>query len=296
MTIRSMTGYGQARRETEALEVVIEIKSVNHRFLDIIFKLPPGYSAFELELAKLIREKVLRGRIEVYVGRGDRAAPLYDVSFNKPLFDAYLGVLREAVSAIGAAEEQILPPVLVQTLSRREVIELRAQERDTGADLDLVKSVLSEALDNLLQMREREGSVLKGELLHLISLLEASVDKISLRAQTAPADFRERLKQRLERTAPEISVDPDRLAQEVALLADRVDVAEELARLKSHIGQLRLAIDEGQGGRKMDFLLQEVVRELNTIGSKAQDSEITSQVIEGKANTEKLKEQVQNIE
>jgi len=291
-----MTGFGRGRVEYGSCEIVVEVKSVNHRFLDIVCKLPPVYSSFEIDLLKLVKSKLNRGRVEIFVSRVDKGESEIDIQFNKALFDVYLAQVREALKGLSSEANAILPLVVANLLGKREILEPISREVDSTPELAAVSAALEQAVTQLCEMRKLEGEALEKEVRTLLQDLERVVDKIGTRTGRTPAEFKQRLEQRLERLAPGLTVDQDRLALEVALLADRIDITEELARLRSHLTQFASIVSNGEGGRKLDFLIQEMSREINTAGSKAQDSEITALVIEGKATAEKLKEQVQNIE
>lgn len=296
MPIHSMTGFGEARAEEGGVTLSVEMKSVNHRFLDIVWRLPSGYARFENELAKLVRASVARGRIEVSVSRAETKEPAYEVRFNQELFDSYLNSVKAALQHAAITDAQSLSAATLQIVNKREVLELAAIETSTEAEYGLLERTLKEALARLVQMRDAEGAELEKEVRSHLSSLEATMKAVQKKSESTPIDFKARLTARLERTSPGVELDPQRLMQEVALLADRIDVTEELARLNSHFLQFKKVLDEAQGGRKLEFLLQEFGREINTIGSKAQNSEITTLVVDAKATVEKLREQVANIE
>lgn len=296
MATLSMTGFGEASIERDGLEIVVEIKSVNHRFLDVVCKLPGVYSRFETGLARVVRERLKRGRVDLFIGRKETGDSAYDLCFNQTLYEDYLGVFRSALKQASVTERQAFGPLIAAALNRKEVLELVPKEVDASGDLELLEGAVVEALEKLIEMRAREGAELEAELLGQLSHFESLTKKISEQAVTTPLDYKERLTARLERLAGDVAVDPERLAQEVAVLSDRIDVTEELARLKSHILQFRDILEKGEGGRKLEFLLQEITREINTTGSKAQNSDITGLVVEAKAVVEKLREQVQNVE
>ena len=294
--LRSMTGYGEGRAVSDTVEVAVEMKSVNHRFLDLVFKTPGVYSKLEVELSKTVKEKIKRGRVEVYVSRRDTSSPQFEVKLNEGLFLGCLEHVQAIFSRLSLSSEQCLGPAILQLLNKREVLDIVPKEADAGGEFTLVNEALRQALDALVAMRSREGEELEKEIKGHLQALADVVQSITVCAGQMPASFKDRLTQRLEKLSPGMELDAERLAQEVALLADRVDITEEIARLFSHLKQGETIISGDEGGRKLEFLLQEIGRELNTIGSKAQNSEITSLVIEGKSISEKLKEQVQNIE
>lgn len=296
MSLTSMTGFGRSVIDFEGVQIQIEIKSVNSRFLDLILKLPPVYNCAEVELGRIVRERVQRGRVEVLVVRVDnRSNAGASVSFNAGLFSAYLAKVKEAFSLANITNEELIRPAVVNLLQRREVLEYAAGETDCTEELLHVQKVLQEAADDLVTMRRNEGELLAQEILALLAALEDEIKLLANAAEDGAQQLKERLTARLEKLSL-AEIDPVRLAQEVAIVADKVDITEELARLGSHISQFRLLITQNGGGRKLEFLIQEMGREVNTAGNKVQNSEASKHVIEAKAVLEKLREQIQNVE
>ncbi len=299
MACMSMTGFGEGRASEDGVELVVEVKSVNHRFLDIVCRLPSLYSKFEIEVGKTVKTQLRRGRVEVSVQRSQQSKGEYSVSFNEKLFASYVETIRASLKQNAIAEKLALGESIAATYSRREVLDALPSDESDSSDkeLALLESALTEALGALCKMREAEGAVLEKELLSLLGLLEQEISAIAEESKRTPIVFKERLEQRLEKFGAASNVlEPERLAQEVVLLADRIDVTEELSRLESHFEQFRSVLGSVQSGRKLEFLLQEFGREVNTIGSKAQSADITTRVVESKAILEKIREQVQNIE
>lgn len=296
MAIFSMTGFGEGRAEANGVAVTVEAKSVNHRFLDVVFRLPSSYSRFEQDLARAVKANLKRGRIEVSVSRGDSGDPAFALHFNKDLFGKYLAVYREGFALAATPEAAAIGSAVVTILNKREVLEMAPVEASIDSEQSLVLDAVTAAIHNLISMRAREGAELENELNQQLTTLETTVRTVQEKVASAPVDFKARLMAKLERVSPGMELDPERLAQEVALLAERVDVTEELIRLQSHFLQFRKILSEAEGGRKLEFLLQEFGREINTIGSKAQNGDVTSLVIEAKSIVEKLREQVANIE
>lgn len=296
MVTLSMTGFGAAENRAGQVHLSVEVRSVNNRFLDISFKLPGSYYRFEQDLAGVVKDCVKRGRVEVFVTRKDMGAQDYDLVFNRGLFAKYLKIGRQVVAAAGPADDRLIGELVCDVLRRREVLELVPKDADVGREYRALEKALRQALAGLVRMRSKEGKALENEINRQLKLLRKFVKEISQFAKEAPHELRRRFEARLARIAHSVEIDEGRLAAEVALLADRVDVTEELVRLDSHCLQFKQAIAEGGGGRKFEFLLQEIGRELNTIGSKAQKSEVTALVVEAKAVAEKMREQVQNIE
>lgn len=296
MTTLSMTGFGESRATVGTVEISVEIKTVNQRFLDVVNKLPPAYCRFDLMISSIVKEVLRRGRVEVFVGRKEAGVSEYEVVFNRPLFLTYVDFIRQALAEVQLEDRETFGASVLSILGRREVLELVAKEQDASAEEEALKSAVQAALADLLKMRQEEGSRLEVEIRSQLTALRGIVDVLREKVVQTPELFRQRLAERLERLAQGVEFDEIRLAQELALFADRIDVTEELARLESHFEQFESIIENGEGGRKLEFLLQEIGREINTTGSKVQNGEATSLIVEAKSVVEKLREQVQNIE
>ena len=294
--IRSMTGFGAGRGQAGTETVLVELRSVNNKFCEVKPRLPRELSALEAELVRTVKGRVARGSVEVTVRRevvaGVRGLlPRVDLA----LASAYAKVLRELKSDLGLSGE----PSVHDVAAMEGVVSLAESPPDVAAMGKALQAGLSEALDALEEMRRREGEALARDVLSRLDFIEKGAAAI---ARLAPASidlYRDRLATRIAellRGGPH-AADPQRLAQEVAFFADRTDIAEELTRLASHLAQLRgLAAGDAPAGRKLEFLVQEVNREINTIGSKAQHAGIASQVVDLKAELERVREQIQNIE
>jgi len=291
-----MTGFGRGACSTSALGVEVEIKSLNSRFLDLIFRLPREYSIFEMELRDLIASKLQRGRVEVHVTRKAVTSAATALQFNRALFDAHLKIAEDLLGELGCPKQKDRSDLVRDILSKNEIVEMVEVPINITEERQVLLEAITKTLQQLCVCREREGQKTGEDLKVRLGTLSDLAKKISEGAQTAPAQLREKLQQRIKKLAPEVLLDPQRLAQEVAILSDRVDVSEELMRLSAHIGEFDKALSQKSSGRKLDFLVQELSRELNTIGSKAQDSSLQGLVVEGKSVLEKLKEQVQNVE
>ncbi len=298
MTANSMTGFGEARIERDGISLRVEVKSVNHRFLDVSCKLPTLYSSFENELQLVAREGLKRGRLEVGVHRLVLGESTYEIVFQEGFFKTYVDSMKQAMKVAGVKDKQAFTLALSQLLLRRDVLEVMPAEVDLPKEKDLLLQAFREALGKLQAMRLREGGVLQREVLGQLGRLEEVREALEKAASQLPELSKQRLQARLDKLLGDKElVDPQRLSQEVAILADRSDVSEELLRLKSHCEQFRSTIAaEEAAGRKLEFILQEMGREINTTGSKAQSTEIVNLVIEGKALVEKMREQVLNIE
>ena len=291
--IRSMTGFGAGRGEAGSEAVAVELRAVNGKFCEVKARLPREFVAFEPELAKAIKARVSRGVIDVFVrrenGGGRGLSPRADVA----LAGAYAKALRELKDALGLAGE-----LTVQDLASMEgVIAMGETAPDPAAAASALQRAVSVALDALEQMRRREGEARARDILGRIDGIEKGAAEVARLAPLQVEGVRERLSTRIAELTRGTPLDAARLAQEVALFADRTDVAEELTRLASHLAQARgLIASDAPAGRKLEFLVQEVNREINTIGSKSQHAGIASRVVDLKAELERIREQVQNVE
>lgn len=293
MNVRSMTGFGRGEAGSELGRIVVEMKAVNHRFSEVVFRMPRQFAALEEPARKLVLNRVSRGRVDVFVS-WEAAAKARGVKVDKELAIAYYNALMELGGEIGSKSELSL-----DTLARLPDV-LKVEEGEVTAD-DLwptFEAATAAAVENLIAMREREGANLAQDLLARAGRIEEMGRNVALRAPLVVEEYRARLSKRLEELLGQSNVvDPQRLAQEVALFADRSDITEEIQRLSSHLSQFRAALAGSDAvGRKLDFLVQEIGREINTIGSKANDVTITNYVVDGKSELEKVREQVQNIE
>ncbi|MCS6953760.1 MAG: YicC/YloC family endoribonuclease [Bryobacterales bacterium] len=297
MSVRSMTGFARVRRSSPAGEVVVEIKSLNHRALDLHVHLPPGFETIETRLRELMRRKAARGHFQVRVtleaGFSERAA-----AWNRPLLAAWIAAFRQAAQEFGISSEPDLNAALSIPGMFREG---PAAEPDEGL-ADSVLAAVEEAVDCLNAFREREGSQIAEELHRRIAALAELTGRMeAVRAEALPA-FHKRLEMRLRDLLGEASLDPQRLAQEAALLVERSDIGEELLRLKLHAEQAAALLEAGgEAGKKLDFLLQEMGRETNTILSKSAGAGepglvLTDLALAAKAEIEKMREQTLNLE
>jgi len=290
--MRSMTGCGSGKVQQDGWEVTVDLKTVNHRFLDISMRLPRNLSFLEQTVRENVSRKLRRGHVDVFL-----TVKRTDSSATSVICDPELAVLYTEAAMQLADKTGIQNDLTVSRLMQMEgVLTLNEQDMDEERVSEICTEAAEIAAEQVVQMREREGAHLKEDLkLHLdaADALRASILK---RAPLVVNEYREKLEGRLKnlRTEP---VEPQRLAQEVAIMADRCAIDEELARLDSHIRQMRKYLEaEGEIGKKMDFLIQEMNRETNTIGSKASDAAIAQYVVDLKSEIEKLREQIQNVE
>lgn len=292
----SMTGFGKGSALLDGVQVDVEIRSVNHRFLEIACKLPKTYAEFEMSLRNAVSTALSRGRVEVYVSRLSKKGNGAGVVFNKELYKTLFALFHSVVAKHGAVDAAGKRALSLNLLGRNEVLAFGEEKIDYAREQRLLLEAVNLALSALSAMRRTEGLRLEHEVLgrfKTVSKLHQEIRKI---AHSAPQRQRERLNLRLKRLAPETMVDPARLAQEVVMISDRVDVTEEIVRLESHLAEFSRAMRAHPQGKKMDFLLQEMGREFNTIASKAQEAPIQQRVVDAKVELEKLKEQLQNVE
>jgi uncharacterized protein (TIGR00255 family) len=290
--MQSMTGYGRCLLCREGRELLIEIKTVNHRFLDIAFRLPKSLAFLEDPLRRgIISGGLCRGHVDVFVTYQNIREDARSVHVDTPLFLACAKACEQAKVAAPQARKASV----AEMLSLCGALTIVENEEDMAAVIRLAEDAAEGALAGLMDMRRREGEALLADLLERLESLRQLTEAIAIRAPEVPQRYRERLNARLQEWDVQ-GVDPQRLMQEVALMADRAAVDEELSRLQSHMAQFRegLAMD-GEIGRRLDFLLQEMNREANTIGSKASDEEVAKHVVDAKCVLEKLREQVQNV-
>ncbi len=291
--IKSMTGYGRVEALCNGRNIVVEAKSVNHRFLEIGLRTPALLYPLEMEYKKKIGERFKRGRIDLSIRlEGDGAEPSR-VNLNMEVARDYFDVLTRLKN-----EFNIQEPISLKTLvSFRDIFTPPAETKLEADFLDQVEKTLQEALSMLVNMRQDEGIALFSDMQMRLQSIQQTMETIRLRAPQVVLEYQKRLSDRIKELTAGFEMDAARLAQEVAMMADRCDITEELVRMQSHIAQFEalLQSDEAEG-RKIDFLLQEMNREINTIGSKSNDAEIARQVIEVKSELGKLREQAQNIE
>jgi uncharacterized protein (TIGR00255 family) len=290
--ISSMTGFGSAEGMVGAAGVSVEIRTVNHRFFNPSIKLPGSFAKWEGDVREVLRQKIARGhvaltaRVEREEGKG--------AGINEQRFREYVESIRNLQQRYGLTESIDAATIL----SLPDVIDTHIEERESGNVSELV-AIVDQAINALRQMRAEEGGRLAVFLLERISLVEEGVKRIRERAPVRLAEQMNRLKRSVKELTSGASVDQQRIAQEIAILADKLDIAEELDRFDSHIGSFRQSVRESGAdpvGKRLGFLLQEMVREANTTGSKANDAAILADVVMIKEELERIREQVENIE
>lgn len=289
----SMTGYGRGTASLDGRELTIELKSVNNRFLDIGMKLPRQLSFLEDGLRKLLNDNLSRGHVDVFLNYRNLRSDSKTVRVDEALLRAYLNSARESAKTLDLADDLTLS----KALTLPDVTTILPADEDQQALTDLATAAMTEAIEGLKAMRLKEGERLKLDLTARMDTMTGYAAAIEQRAPAVAEEYRQKLTARIEELLGETEVDRARLATEVAIFADRAAIDEEIVRLNTHLLHFRelLSADEPVG-RKMDFLVQEMNRECNTVGSKANDAELTSIVLLSKAEIEKLREQIQNIE
>lgn len=294
MAPKSMTGYGRGETESKNRMWTVEVRCVNNRFLDAKIKLPRDYSAFEDRVRKMIGEYHQRGRVDLAITVSGDFSDLVEVGVDTVVASSYKKALEKL------AEELQLPGDLdVTTLASYPDVLVREQMREDLSQVgSYVESAVRDALENCLTMRIREGELLERDLVSRLTHFSSIIDVVEERIPGLVTQREQGLKERLGKLLDNVNMEPMRLAQEVAILADKTDVTEEIVRIRSHISQFTEIIQQ-QGeavGRKLDFLIQEFLREVNTMASKINDAEVAHMTVELKSELEKMREQIQNIE
>lgn len=291
--MHSMTGYGRMSVERDGRQLTIELKSVNHRFLDLSFRMPRSFNCLEDMARKMIGARLARGHVDVFATYRNMREDSKKVAVDEALLSAYMTALDQIREKAGLTDNR----GLMQMAQMHDVLVVSEAEEDQEALKALMEEALTGALDQMQEMRAREGESLKADVLDRIGRLEKMTGKIEERYPATVEEYRQKLRARVEELMDGTTMDEQRLIQEVAVMADRSAIAEETVRLHSHFAQVReMAEDKEPVGRKLDFIVQELNREVNTISSKSQDVPITNLVVSAKAEIEKIREQVQNIE
>lgn len=290
--MRSMTGYGRGSAQIDGRQMTVELKSVNHRFLDVAFRMPRSLSFLEEEARRVLGERLARGHVDVYISYQNLREDARTVLVDPAMLSAHKKALEEIARLSGAR----LDVTALELSQLADVVSVQEAEEDREAVTALLRAAMEPALRELLAMREREGAAMAADLARRGQTIAQALEAIERRAPETVAEYHAKLRERVSALL-EAPVDEERLAAEVALMADRSDISEEIARLKSHIAQLGELLAAAEPvGRKLDFLVQEFNREANTISSKSQDIPITRAALEMKSEIEKLREQLQNVE
>ncbi len=295
--LTSMTGFGRATRRTKGLEVGVEVRTLNHRYLEIHVRVPQIYSFVEGNIRKMVKDCMCRGKVDVFCFVKDRREKALNLQLNDSFIKGYLdlvSILNDSYDIKGTLEVQNI-------LSMNGSVSLEEVEEDSDVVPKMMIDSLREALEGVSVMRSEEGTSMENDISRRIDILRALREEISGLSADHKQAMGKRLIERIEEFAASLGkeeIADGRIAGEIALMADKLDIAEELKRIESHIGQFHrcLLAEESTKGRKLDFILQELNREFNTISSKTQSADISGKVVEAKAQLEKIREQVQNIE
>ena len=290
--IKSMTGYGRARETRDGRDITVEVRAVNNRYLDCTVKMPRVYIFAEDAMKKRVQQAVSRGKVDVFVSV--EAAGAAQVTVNRELAGQYAAALNELAEVCGPVAYRVTPDLLARF---PDVLTVTKADDDLEAVTADLCAVLDQALEAFNAMRAVEGEKLAEDIGGRLTSIETYTGQVEARSPETVAEYRAKLNARMQEVLQSVSVDPQRILMEAAIYADKIAVDEETVRLRSHVAQLRTMLESSEPmGRKMDFLIQEVNREANTIGSKCGDVSIAQVVVNLKAEVEKMREQVQNIE
>ncbi len=295
--IRSMTGFGRCQETVAGKDITVEIKSVNHRYFEFSSKISRGYGFLEDKLKNFVQSLVSRGKIDIYVSIVSVEDDAVVVELNKSLAEGYIKALREMADCY-AEQYGMREDISVSSIARYpDIFTVRRAVEDEDAVWEAVKTVVQKAVDSFIKMREREGQKLREDVEGRLDTILDSVRIVEEKSPETLNNYRERLRAKVEELLGDTKIDEQRLLTEVAVFGDRIAVDEETVRLRSHISQFHSILESDEPvGRKLDFLVQEINRETNTIGSKAQNTDIAYVVVGVKAEIEKIREQIQNIE
>ena len=291
--VTSMTGFGRAKKSINGFDITVEIKSVNHRFFEFSSRVPRAYMFLDEKLKGLCAEKISRGKVEASVLIDDISGNSQELCINKAYADAYIEALHRF-----AKEYHIKDDIKVSSLAlNSDIFVLKKKNIDEEVLTAGVLEAAKEAIESFILMRAKEGEKLVNDVKSRAEYILKKVEAVEERSPQTVREYREKIEEKIKELIGDVHIDEQRLLTETAIFADKVAVAEETVRLRSHIGELCSLLESGGAiGRKLDFIVQEMNRETNTIGSKAQDMEITKTVVDIKAEIEKIREQIQNIE
>ncbi len=293
MAIKSMTGFGRGELEKGGRVWTAEIRCVNNRYLDLKIKLPRGYAPLEEKIRKMVAETHLRGRVDLMLSVSGDFTDMQEVKVNMALAGGYRDALLALSEEFGMACE-ISPQILA---AYPDVLTREQKDEDLAIVSEMVEKVVATALESCDTMRSQEGNALADDLMSRLQFFEKTIESIEKNIPELLEQRQKNLQERLDKLLTNVQLDPARLAQEVAVMADKTDVTEEIVRLRCHISQFTLFLTEESGvGRKLDFLIQEFLREVNTLASKINDAAVAHLTVDLKSELEKMREQVQNIE
>lgn len=292
--IKSMTGFGRWEILEGSTKIRVEIRSVNHRYLDINLKMPKKFIAYETQFRSVLKQYVSRGKVDVFIHYEELDGHDIKLQYNETLARSYMDIFQQIKNALPAVQDDV---TISKLAACPEVILVKEAEQDTEEILPQIKQALEEAGRLFMETRRQEGEQLQADLLKKLDELQSYVSYIAKRSPQIIEDYRNRLIERLEEILHDTQIDESRIATEAAIFADKICVDEELVRLSSHIQTMRNTLEQGDDiGRKLDFIAQEMNREANTILSKSNDLQITNCGIDLKTSIEKIREQVQNVE
>ena len=291
--MRSMTGYGRCEMTVEGMDISVEIKSVNHRFADYNIRVPRYYGFMEDKVKKFLQQHISRGKVDVYVSISDKNEDSKVISLNSGLAEGYINAMRELVEKYGVKDD-----ISASSISRfSDIFDVEYKEEDEDTIFARVIPALEEATEHFINMRKREGEKLTEDMLMRKSIIEEKLAKVEEIAPNTVDDYKEKLEARISELMDGITIDESRVMTEIAIFADKLCVTEETVRLHSHLKEFEHILSKDEAaGRRLDFLLQEMNREVNTMGSKCNDLEIGRCVVDMKTELEKIREQLQNLE
>ena len=291
--LKSMTGYGRVKVENDLREITVELRSVNHRYLDLNIKVPRIYGYLEEMVSKQAQAAIARGKVDIFVSVRAKEGADIRVSPNMAVIQGYVDAIRKVSETYGLSDEA----TALSLLRLPDAMEQSKEEADADQLKSEVSAVLDQALTEYNAMREKEGARLVEDVTYRAGLIAQSVDFVEQRSPDCVEEYRQRIAARMTELLDGTELAQQRILQEAALYADKVNVTEEIVRLRSHLAQLETMLKSPVAiGRKLDFLVQEMNRETNTIGSKANDFQIAKTVVDMKAEIEKIREQIQNLE
>lgn len=291
--VSSMTGYGRVQRVVDGFNILVEIKSVNHRFFEFTAKVPRMYGYLEEKLRAFIREQVTRGKLEAFVALEPASGVEEQIMLNRKLASGYISAIRELRDEFGLKDDLSVSTVA----GLPDIFTVKKPQEDEERIWNAVQAVAADAISEMLAMKQAEGGRLRDDIVQKADSILAAVSRIEQRSPVSVEEYRKRLYTKMVEILKDNRLDENRILMEAAIYADKVAVDEETVRLRSHLTQMQEILCSGPPcGRRLDFLVQEMNREINTIGSKACDLEMSGYVVEVKAILEKIREQIQNIE
>ena len=291
--VKSMTGFGRCEVSEGSRKMTVEMKSVNHRYLDVNMKMPKKLNFFDASIRNLLKTYIQRGKVDLFITYEDTAETNFSLKYNQELAGEYLKYLQQMAETFGLEND-----IRVSTLSRYpEVLSMEEVQADEEELWNLLEKALKGACEQFVETRIKEGENLRKDLLAKLDEMMENVEYISVRSPEIVGEYRKKLEDKVKELLEDVHIEESRLATEVTIFADKICVDEEIVRLRSHIEHTKTTLEEGGAvGRKLDFIAQEMNREANTILSKANDLEVSNHAIDLKTEIEKVREQIQNIE